>query len=221
MDVRQLVQQIEEAFPDNPPPPDYLAKEGLWFDEAGEPHAYVNEEALWFQKFFHGGPWHDFVGDPLIKWEAAAFSGLAFLNVRARIFYLPAYMLTAMFDIHGNPDMVEGLFNCLTHPNLVGLNEEERKQTLRWINSDDRLPGEMKERLRETFSRTWRWNPCQRDDVLNSIEQDYNDFIAAMTGPQKRAVRNFIAFMQNKYGVAVAYETERALSGYWGQVAAG
>lgn len=218
MNLTQLTEQIEKVFPDQPPLVDQLV-DTLWgIDRNGKPQEYVHPEAVGVQAFFAGRPWHDFVGAPLIEMGGWAFSALSVLGVRGRIFYLPAFMLTAMSDIHTNPDLVGGLFNCLTPPKLIWLNDEEQKQMLSWIESDNKLPAELKEGLRETFSRNLRWDRSQQDASLKIIEQKYNDFIASMTDPQKRAVRSFIAFMQDTYGVAIAHEAERALKGYWEKV---
>ena len=109
MEADPLERLIKVSFPiAHPPDREHSGYMVRWLDKDGTRHEYLHPEALDVQAFFQGKPWHDFVGEPLINWGAAAFSGLSFLNATARAYYLPAYMLTAMRSIHDNPDLVEG-----------------------------------------------------------------------------------------------------------------
>ncbi|MFY9259129.1 MAG: DUF6714 family protein [Gallionella sp.] len=204
MELDQLERQIEEVFPETPlPDGEHLARMGRWFDEYGELHEYINPEALRFQAFFQGNTWHDLVGEPLVSWGAAAFSGLNFLNTRARVYYLPAYMQTAMHSYHENFDLVEGLFNSLTPPKLF-LSEEEREDVFALIDKcGDLLPVELQKSLKEKiFKRADSSSkPQQRDAMLHSVEQDFEDFMNALTPAQKLVIREFILYMRKTYPV--------------------
>jgi hypothetical protein len=221
MDIDQLERQIEEAFPaDYPPDGVHLARVGRWFDESGKLQEYVNPEGLDAQAFFQGKPWHDFVGEPLINLGGRPFSILAFLNPHARAYYLPAFMLTALHSYHENGDLVEGLFNRLTPPKCVWLNEEEREDVLAVIDKcADLLSTEQKNSLKEeTFKRKDFGSLLQRDAVMQSLEQDYEDFINALTPAQKRVIREFILYMRKINEVEDL--AEMALRGCWSNVAA-
>jgi hypothetical protein len=198
MDSNQLDRQIERAFSEYPlPDRERLTIEGRWFDENGERHEYANLEALDYQTFFQGKSWHVLVDAPLINWGAAAFSALSFLNVRARAYYLPAYMLTAMHNCHENFDLVEGLFNNLTPIRYRWFGEDQENKLAEW---------------RATF----RTN-SQADAVLQSLEGDFENFLDALTPFQKTVIRDFILYMRNtKQAEGLA---EIALKTYWNKVA--
>jgi hypothetical protein len=217
MNPNKLEQKIIELFPETPiPDGKYLAIMGRWFDEDGGFHEYINQEAEDYLPFFQDKSWCDLIGDPLINWGAAAFSGFSFLNPIACAYYLPAYMLTVMRSYSGNPDLVEGLFYKLIPPKCLSMDEKERKIVLTLIDKCSSLPAELRDRLRKSFGKDIIENVLQKEAVMKSLTQDHDDFLNALSITQKMAIREFIIYMSNIH--AVEKLAKKALECYWAEM---
>ena len=115
--ARGITEEINGAFSHQPiPGHDHIARPGTWFDEQGIIHMYENPEAISAGQFLAGKRWEDLVGIPLITWNEA-YSSVIFVTNEASTYYLPAFMLTAIYHYHDAQTLVEGLLlHKLTHP---------------------------------------------------------------------------------------------------------
>ena len=200
--ARVLEQEIRVAFADQPMPrSDHIAHPGTWFDEHGTMHTYENPEAITIAQFLTGKRWNDLVGMPLIAWNDAN-SCLTFVTNAASVYYLPAFMLTAIYHYNEAQMQVEGsLFNKLTHP----IRAKEMFE-----GALDRLPEEIPEVSKPRYR-----SAAQQEALEAHGIQEFEEFVQLLSPAQRRRIQHFLRFMAETYPGAHDEIVTRALQGYW------
>ncbi|NMO17965.1 hypothetical protein HPC49_12175 [Pyxidicoccus fallax] len=184
----ECLAEVRRAFPVALPPPALVAREGLWFDEAGLPHAYENPEALDAARHFAGRPWTDFAPAALLQWELTQ-GGLPFLAPRALAYYLPAYLvalLTEPLDVD-TFGVLESVVGVLTRPD-----EREPRST----------PGGRGEA---------QWRAMVQERL-----RSFQAFVDALDEQQRSAVTAFLKVMEPLFeSVPPPNPARTALERYW------
>ena len=217
-----IAQELHAAFPDTPLPAATRLGCGYWTRHADGNIGYVyrgeclemevffrREEHLWgsasktpqeeqdfLERFFLDPPpakrWTEVVGAPLLSWLCVTWSRFQ-MTPRARAYYLPAYLLTAlpflvMFPYEPFVAAPEGQVNPL---GFVGDTLDmllPPTDAIGWDDLADLPP--------EGFA------PSSQPLVASTAE-DFLRFAQCLTAPQKRVIQCFVAFALRTYPLYV------------------
>ncbi|MBN8233369.1 hypothetical protein JYK02_38215 [Corallococcus macrosporus] len=180
--------RVRQAFAATPPPPASVGRPGLWFDEHGAPHTYDDPESEEAAGHFAGRPWTDFANAALLQWESTQ-SGLLHLSSQGRAYYLPAYLialLTEVLDVD-TFSALETVVDVLMPP-------------------DPRAPRSVPGGQGEA-----QWKALVQARITA-----FQDFVAALDGPQRAAVAAFLDAMVPRFGNTPPPNPARvALDEFW------
>lgn len=126
--AQKLEQRIRAAFADtSQPDPDNIGVRGTWYDKEGLEHHYDNLETIRVGQLFGNKHWKELAGEPLEK-VYASYSALGMMTPEAKVFFLPAYMITSIYCFYGDTDVPDAPIFALIHPEILHHDMHARTQ---------------------------------------------------------------------------------------------
>lgn len=185
--AHELEQRIRAAFADNKQPaPENIGALGTWYDEEGAVHHAENLETKEVGQLFAGKHWRELAGEALLKLYGAS-SALSMMTPEAKVFFLPAYMLTSLYYFYGDTDVPEAPIFNLIHPKIKYRNIKARTH-------------------------------IQTEALYGHLLNDFEQFLALLSEPQKKVIRAYLDFMRLAYMPNFHDNIDEAMRGYWSQI---